>query len=87
MYLYDRAKAEAELEPNCEIMGTLWNGGWDDYVVDTTDTIPEDKTKNYPEITTGSPNHRYIQARFSGKFRDRFPGLALRMVKHLQGGD
>lgn len=80
-------------------MGILWNGGWDDYIVDIDDQIDDDGTHGsspliYPDEIRGVPvkkmhncgDPHYVRTHFSGKMSQRFPGKALRVLSHEGGG-
>ena len=73
-------------------VGTLWAGGWDDYLVDTDDQIDDDCSKGTDPIimqegATHSGFSQWLRTTFSGALRDKYPGKAVRIVQHLGGGD
>lgn len=70
-----------------EKMGVMWNGGWDDYLVDVSDVIDDPTEVKNPFPDTIVDGKTYIRTCFSGKFSQRFPGKAIRKVSHLGGGD
>ena len=77
---------QAEFPGKCPAeMSILWNGGWDDYVVDLNDMIDDPLVGSedyWPTVHTV-----FVRTLFSGEMNARFPGKAIRMLRHTDGGD
>lgn len=76
---------------NHQEIGTLWNGGWDDYVVDTEVVIQVTEAeaaadRHHPLVTRDGK--QYVRVVFSGALRKQFKeNEAVLMLQHTGGGD
>ena len=73
-------------------MSILWNGGWDEYIVDLNDMIDDPSlgtTDYWPTVRASSGNSEslYVRTLFSGEMNIRFPGKAIYILRHTGGGD
>ena len=86
------ANNRRRVECRDDVIGTLWAGGWDDYLVDESDKIdvPESALKGNSRYfpTFVHEGRTYLKTRFSGKLKQRHgEKSAVRVTAHLGGGD
>ncbi|GEM_PF-5244108 len=87
---------DVELIPLLNKVSILWNGGWDDYVVDPSsvrEMSPAEKSERKIWPTIVLPDHtEWLKGTFLESNRNQAvatvgPTQCLRIVRHLAGGD